>query len=78
MTMKALNLGIFVVFQGRLTRTYYVGWIDKETLLNQIKQKSIKEQVWHQPPLMREFWTCKLRNEAKKPMELIEYIQNLK
>lgn len=61
-----------------ITRTYYVGWIDKETLLNQIKQKSIKEQVWHQPPLMREFWTCKLRNEAKKPMELIEYIQNLK
>lgn len=58
-------------------RTYFVGWIDKETLIQQIKNKERNEQIWTFPKSKREFWTCKIFSEAKRPIELIEYIKRL-
>ena len=61
--------------QSYLNRTYFVGWIDKETLVKQINQKEEKNKVWTYQK--RDFWTCKIKSEAKKPIDLIAYIENL-
>lgn len=55
------------------TDTYLVGWIDKITLINQIQNKPIPQQTWKYG--MREFWTCNLHRESKKPIELVQYLQ---
>jgi hypothetical protein len=71
---------IYDLFMAKtyLTRTYLVGWIDKITLIEQINNKSEDQKIWKAPGLSRDFWTCKIQNEAKAPIELIEYIKNLK
>ena len=58
-------------------RTYLVGWIDKETLVEQINKKESNKRVWTFPTSKREFWTCKIAHESKKPIELIKYIKRL-
>lgn len=63
--------------QSYLTRTFFVGWIDKETLINQINNKTGENKTWSFGGSRRRFWTCKIKNEARKPIELISYIQNL-
>ena len=63
--------------QSYLNRTFFVGWIDRETLIEQIHAKSPNRQIWSMPQFKREFWTCKLRDEAKAPHELIDYIKAL-
>jgi len=60
------------------TRTFLVGWIDKETLIKQNKNKNVKEKIWSFQGSKREFWTCKIKNEAKAPSELIDYLKKLK
>lgn len=70
---------IYHIFKAEtyLTRTYFVGWIDKITLMEQINNKNEAQKIWRVPGLYRDFWTCKIRNEAKTPIELIEYIKEL-
>jgi len=58
-------------------RTYFVGWIDKESLIQQINQKPSKQQIWTFSESKREFWTCKIATEAKKPILLIDYLKRL-
>ncbi len=52
--------------------THFLGWIDKNTLIDQINQKPQHLQKWKYG--MREFWTCNLKTEAKKPELLIEFL----
>lgn len=52
--------------------TYLVGWIDKPTLIQQIKNKAEHMQKWKYG--MREFWTCNMLREANKPIELVDYL----
>lgn len=54
------------------TDTYLVGWIDKPTLIEQIKNKPGHLQKWKYG--MREFWTCNLLREANRPEDLVEYL----
>lgn len=54
------------------TDTFLVGWIDKPTLIKQITNKPIHMQKWKYG--MREFWTCNISNEAKRPIDLVEYL----
>jgi hypothetical protein len=56
-----------------LEKTFFIGWIDKPTLIQQIQAKS--KQTWAFG--MREFWLCNLGKDAKKPLEIIEYLQGL-
>jgi hypothetical protein len=55
------------------TDTFLVGWIDKLTLIKQIRNKPKRIQKWKYG--MREFWTCNLTKEAKRPIELVEYLK---
>jgi len=54
--------------------TYFVGWIDKKELVRQINNKVQYQRKWKYGK--REFWTCNLAREAKKPMELINYLKS--
>jgi hypothetical protein len=56
-----------------LTKTYFIGWIDKPTLIRQIQAKSKKTWAFG----MREFWLCNLGKDAKKPLEIIDYLQRI-
>lgn len=55
--------------------TFFVAWIDRESLIEQIERKSKKMQIWKYGK--REFWTCNIAREAKKPMDLIQSLQNV-
>lgn len=56
-----------------LNNTYFIGWIDKPTLIQQIQAKS--KQTWAYG--MRAFWLCNLGKDAKKPLDIIEYLQGV-
>jgi hypothetical protein len=56
-----------------LDKTFFIGWIDKPTLVTQIQAKSKKTWVYG----MREFWLCNLGKNAKKPLQIIEYLQRI-
>jgi hypothetical protein len=58
-------------------RTFFVGWIDKENLIKQIKSKSLEKQTWTFGGSKREFWTCKIATESNAPISLIKYLQRL-
>ncbi len=53
---------------------YFVGWIDKATLIEQIKNKNAYLQIWKYG--FREFWTCNLMREANPPIELTDYLKS--
>jgi hypothetical protein len=55
------------------TDTFLMGWIDKPALIKQIHEKPQHLQKWKYG--MREFWCCNLRDDAKKPLTLIEYLK---
>lgn len=60
-----------------INRTFLVSWIDKETLIKQINNKTLKEQKWTFGGSKREFWTCKIISESRPPIELINYLKRL-
>jgi len=61
-----------------IKRSYFVGWIDKESLIKSIKLKEKDKRIWSFKGSKREFWSCQISSEAKKPIELIEYLKSLK
>lgn len=58
-----------------MDNTFFVGWIDKETLIQQINTKYSKNPTWSYGK--REFWKCNIEQDAKRPLELIDYLKNL-
>lgn len=58
------------------TDTYFLRWIDKESLVKQIHQKPAQMQEWKYG--QRVFWCCNLLNEGKEPGELISYLLLIK
>jgi Holliday junction resolvase-like predicted endonuclease len=54
--------------------TYLFAWIDKPTLIKQINAKRVNDRYWTFG--MRQFWSCNLRSDAKKPIELVEYLNS--
>ncbi|MFT6149155.1 MAG: hypothetical protein ACJAUH_001841 [Saprospiraceae bacterium] len=80
--LKSLNLNLDLPshelydkmeLKNYLGNTYFIGWIDKPTLVKQIQSKSKKTWAFG----MREFWLCNLGKEAKKPLGILEYLQGL-
>lgn len=57
-----------------LNDCYFVGWIDKQTLIAQINQKPKHLKSWKYG--MREFWCCNLLRDANWPEELIAFLKS--
>jgi hypothetical protein len=55
------------------TDTYFLRWIDKESLIKQINQKPAHTRKWKYGH--RAFWCCNLLKEAKEPMDLVQYLK---
>lgn len=67
--IKTLNLEM-----RYMNKTYFVAWIDKPTLISQINSKPYGK-IWSFG--MRDFWTCNIESEAKRPKDIIPYLQSL-
>ena len=57
-----------------IDRTFFVGWIDKDTLVEQINKQSVKTWKFG----LRYFWKCNIGKDAKKPIEIIKYLKGIK
>lgn len=55
--------------------TYFVAWIDKPSLITYINSQYRK--TWTFPYAKKDFWKCPIGEIAKKPMEIIPYIETL-
>lgn len=56
--------------------TYFVGWIDKERLIQNLYKKEESERLWSFRGSKRQFWKCSIA-DSMKPVELIAYLKNL-
>lgn len=74
-----LSEKIFEVIKATsyIKRTFFVAWIDKETLIDQIKKKPLNERDWYFQGSNRIFWRCNIKNDAKKPIDIIKYLKEL-
>ena len=70
---KEISKAIYAEFY--IERTFFVGWIDKETLIKQLEHKQHNQQTWTFPNSKRFFWTCKSKDEARKPIDKIEKLK---
>lgn len=59
-----------------LNTTYFVAWIDKPTLIEQIKKLPYYKRCWTFPGSYRAFWVCPLKY-SKAPNELVDYLSSL-
>lgn len=59
-----------------INNTYFVAWIDKPTLINYINSQYKK--TWTFPYAQKDFWKCPLCYIAKRPIDIINYINNLR
>ena len=59
-----------------LNRTYFVGWIDKKSIIQKINQLPNNQQYWSFKGSKREFWSCKIV-DSFRPIELIDYLRNI-
>lgn len=59
-----------------LNTTYFVAWIDKPTLIEQVKKLPYNKRCWTFPGSLREFWVCPLKY-SKAPNELVNYLDSL-
>ena len=72
---------IDLLYQSLLARAYkdtvyFVGWIDKPALKNNIKSLHEKDRIWTFPGSSRHFWNCKL-TACRKPIVLPDYLLTL-
>ncbi len=68
---------IYAAFKARtyIDRTFFVAWVDKESLKSYIASLPKKLQTWRYEK--REFWRCPFRECAKKPRAIVGYLRTL-
>lgn len=59
-----------------LSTTFFVAWIDKNTIISRINKLPEYKRYWSFPNSMRVFWVCPLKN-SNKPKDLITYFKKL-
>lgn len=59
-----------------LKTTFFVAWIDKQTIIKFIHSLPLAQRCWSFPGSMRQFWRCPLK-ESRKPNEIIDYFKKL-
>ncbi|MCH6198707.1 hypothetical protein MMU07_03880 [Aquiflexum sp. LQ15W] len=84
--LKALKLDLgnkdpkylYDAFSAKRYRTdmYFVGWIDKITLVTRIYLMGERERTWTFQKSKREFWSCRIL-ESNKPVELIYFLKSI-
>ena len=62
--------------RGYRNKTYFVGWIDKPTLVSKILSLPEPDRTWTFKNAKRHFWNCKI-TECNKPANLPAYLKNL-
>jgi hypothetical protein len=72
--------GINELFDKMLARcykntTYFVAWIDKPTLIQNIINLPDTDKTWSFKESQRQFWNCKVIN-SKKPIDLPQFLKN--
>ena len=73
--------GIDELFDKMLTRcyrntVYFVAWIDKHTLIQNIIHLPDTDKTWSFKDAQRQFWNCKVIN-SKKPIDLPQFLKNI-
>lgn len=58
------------------TDLFFVGWIDKITLVKRINLLVERERTWTFQKSKREFWSCRIL-ESNKPAELIHFLKSI-
>ena len=56
--------------------TFFVGWMDKNSLIERVNLLAKKDRTWTFPKSKREFWLCRIQ-DSNKPTELIQFLQSL-
>ena len=69
------------LFDKMLARCYrnstcFVGWIDRQTLIENINVLSDKDKTWSFKDSKRQFWSCKVA-KSKKPTELPNFLKSI-
>ena len=75
------NASIDELFDKLLARcyrnsTYFIAWIDKNTLIKNIQNKSDNETTWSFKDSKRKFWNCKI-STSNKPQGLPAFLKNI-
>ena len=55
---------------------YFVGWLDKPTILKNINEMPKGEQEWSFKNSQRQFWNCKVA-QSNKPVDLPAFLKNV-
>lgn len=71
--------GIDEIFDKMLARcyrntTYFVAWIDKFSLIENINKLPNSDKTWSFKDSKRQFWSCKIVN-SKKPVDLKNFLK---
>lgn len=59
-----------------LENIFFVGWIDKQTLIHQLAALPPDQCLWQFAGSRRKLWKCRIASHAKKPVELIHYLKS--
>jgi hypothetical protein len=62
--------------RGYLDSVYFVGWIDKPTLVERLNKLPPDEREWSFSGAIRSFWKCRIK-DSKPPLELIEFLKEI-
>ena len=55
---------------------YFVGWIDKPTLVHNLNEMKECDRTWSFKNSQRHFWNCKV-SQTNKPADLPDFLKNL-
>ena len=55
---------------------FFVGWIDKDKLVNNINALDENNKCWSFSDSKRFFWNCKIQT-SRKPIDLIDYLRSI-
>jgi hypothetical protein len=69
---------LYTAFKARAFKstTFFVAWIDKDTLIKRINSLPENERFWSFAGSQRFFWNCKIQ-DSRKPIDLVNYLRSL-
>ncbi len=59
-----------------MNNIYFVGWIDKITLVSRLNQLPEDSRYWCLDNFKKCFWNCRIK-ESNKPADIIRYLQSI-